>query len=280
MSSSPPVLLDGASVASSRVPELARRAAAVTARRGFPPRLALVAFADVSSAPRFTGRKVDACRQAGIDAVPRILPTDTSTGDAAQVVGRVATKAGCDGIFLEFPFPQHVDADALIETVPAEFDVDVMTSARIRSYMSEQRGKPPVTVEAALVLLDHVGVDVRGLDGVVIAEESPFALMFREALARRGADMRPLLAPQRAHTARDAQLLVSAAAQPALLRSEELATDAVVIDAGYYNAGGRGDIDTAGGVVHLRALAPVPGAIGPMTVSMLMQRVLEAAEQG
>ena len=81
-----------------------------------------------------------------------------------------------------------------------------------------------------------------------------------------------------ADAARDAQLVVVTAARPGLVRAVDHAEGAVVIDVGYYNAGGRGDVDVTGGTAHLRALAPVPGGIGPATIAMLVERVIEFAE--
>lgn len=274
-----PLILDGRAVARAREPELGRRAAAVAAVRGHPPRLALVAFNTTSDPPPFIARKLRACERVGLEAVSKILPSGISTHQARAAVETLARQP-LDGIFLEFPFPGHIDAEELIEAVPAELDIDVMTAARTRRYLEGIRGEPPVTVEAALALLDAYAVDVTGLEGVLVAENSPFAEMFNEAFVRKGARMRSQQAPEQARSAvRDAELVVSAAAHPGLLRSDELAPGAVVIDAGYFNEGGHGDVDTGHGVEHLRALAPVPGAIGPMTISMLLQRVIEHAER-
>lgn len=274
-----PILLDGRAFARARDPDLATRVRAVAATRGFPPRLALVAFAAEEETPPFIARKLRACEAVGVDATAEVLPERCGSDRARGVVQRFADQR-VDGIFIELPFPEAMDVEEVVEAVPEEVDIDVMTAARTRRYMLDGVGRPPTTVEAALALLDGYGVGVEGLDGVVVGEASSFTEMFREALVRRGARMRPLQAPESA-AARvgDAQLVVSAAARPELLRADGLAADAVVIDAGYFNPGGRGDIDTTV-VEHLRALAPVPGGIGPMTVSVLVQRVIEAAEAG
>lgn len=274
-----PLILDGRALARAREPELGRRAAAVAAARGHPPRLALVAFHLAADLPPFIVRKVRACERVEVEAVPHVLPSGIATEKARQAVETLARQA-VDGIFLEFPFPAQIDAEELIGAVPVALDVDVMTATLTRRYLDEAWGEPPVTVEAALALLDTFGIDITGLDGVLIADPSPFAEMFNEALARRGARMRPRQPPEQAGSAvRGAELVVSAAAHPGLIRSNELASGAVVIDAGYFNEGGRGDVDTANGIEHLRALAPVPGAIGPMTISMLLERVIRRAER-
>ncbi|HET7042428.1 MAG TPA: hypothetical protein VFI13_10430, partial [Gemmatimonadales bacterium] len=186
-----------------------------------------------------------------------------------------------DGVFVQFPFPADIDGDAFAAAIPAKLDVDVMAPRGVDRYMAGETGLPPVTVTAALLLLDAYGVSVTGRRGLVIGEESPFTAMFREALARRGAEMDAVLRPNMTGLARrvgEAGLVVVAAARPGIVRSESLAEGAVAVDVGYFNPGGRGDIDVSGGTNHLAALAPVPGGIGPMTVSALLERVVEFSE--
>ena len=260
-----------------RRPGLARRAAQVTADRGAPPRLALVAFAPGGERPQFVGRKVRACEAVGVQAEAVVLSDSVATDRVRDEVRRLARR-DFDGIFLEFPFPPDVDADEVMTAVPERLDVDVMTPGRTRRFLEKGVGPPPVTVEAAHTLLEAHDLDVHGLEGVVVADDSPFAEMFRAAFARRGARMRPLVPPDAARSGvADAELVIAAAARAGLIPSSVLREGAIAIDAGYFNPGGRGDIDTSPGIGHLRALAPVPGAIGPMTVSVLVQRVIEFA---
>jgi len=275
-----PVLLDGRRLARERAPGLAARAAETARQRGRPPQLLLVAFAGPDGRAPSAELKLRACQQAGIGAAPILLPAGAGTDDVRRAIADGLAAHAPDAVFVEFPFPEVVDGDAVMASVPESLDVDVMTPGRIRRYLDEGAGVPPLTVAAALALLDRYGVSVAGLDGIVVAEPSPFAEMFRAALARRGARMRPLLPP----TAPDlpeqigaARLVVAAAARPGLIDSALLAPGTVAIDGGYYNPGGRGDIDSAGGTAHLAALAPVPGGLGPMTVSMLLERTIEFA---
>ena len=270
-----PVLLDGRAFAARRATRHARRSAALLARRGTPPCAYLVGFgAAADVVPAFIGRKLRACEAAGVTAVARILGPDATTDDVIAAIG--AAPAHADALFLEFPYPAGVDGDAVAAAIPPRLDVDAMSPARIEAYRAGA-AHPPVTVMAALGLLDDGAMDVDGLSGVVVADASPFTWMFAEALVRRGASME-IVAPSEAARANDAQLVVAAAARPGLLRSSELAADAIVIDAGYFNPGGRGDVDVSGGIAHLRAIAPVPGGIGPATIAMLVGRVIDFAE--
>ena len=206
-----PVIMDGRALAERDVPELAARARAVLERRGRPPRVAIVAFVDAGATPLFVERKVRACAAAGVEALPVILPSSTSSDAARERVQRLGDDA-LDAIFLEFPFPPAIDGDAIMTAVPEALDVDVMTEGRVRRYLERAQGPAPLTVEAALRLLDGYDVSIEGLDGVVVADSSPFTVMFREALARRGARMRPLVPPSSAGDAvASAQLVVVAA---------------------------------------------------------------------
>jgi methylenetetrahydrofolate dehydrogenase (NADP+)/methenyltetrahydrofolate cyclohydrolase len=270
-------MLDGRSLAARAAPDLARRASAVAARRGRQPRLLLVAWGDDEAPPRYAIRKARACAAAGVEAIPLILAPVVETAAACAAVAERVAAERLDAVFLEYPFPEGIDAGVIVDVVPEDLDVDVMTGGRIARY-HDGTGPPPLTVEAGLALLDGYGIDVDGWNGVIVAEDSPFAAMFAEALARRGARMR--LLPPSTSTARaagNARLVIAAAAHPRLLPSRDLADGAVVIDAGYFNPGGVGDVDTSGGIGHLAALAPVPGGIGPMTVSTLVKRVIEFA---
>lgn len=277
----PPILLDGARLARERAPALAARAAAVGARRGCAPRLALVAFADELGAAPFATRKVRAGAAAGVEVAPLIMPAGVTTGEAAGEVAAFLEEGPWDGVFVEFPFPAGVDGDALTALIPEAADLDIMTPARVDRFLAGIDPLPPLTIVAGLELLDAYAVEITGLRGVVVAEDSPFAHCFREALARRGALMAPLLAPTApdlARRTREAELVVVSAGSPGLVGSGELAPGAVVIDVGYFNPGGRGDVDLAAGTDHLRAIAPVPGGIGPMTISVLIERLIAFAE--
>ncbi|HUF50671.1 MAG TPA: tetrahydrofolate dehydrogenase/cyclohydrolase catalytic domain-containing protein [Longimicrobiales bacterium] len=274
-------MLDGVRLAAARLPLLAQRATAVRSRRGSPPALLIAAFAEGTGTAPHVVRKLNACAAAGVAARPLILPATVSAADAGVALRAHLAQQPCDGVFLQFPFPPSLDAAALSEAIPPALDVDVMTRACVRHYFTHTAALPPVTVSAGLLLLDAYGMSLRGRTGVIVAEATPFSLMFAEALARQGVAMRPLLAPHTADLAtalRGVDVVVVAVAQPAGVSAAQLPAAAVAIDVGYFNPGGRGDIDTSRGAQHLAALAPVPGGIGPMTVSALIERTILFAE--
>ncbi|MGH7447554.1 MAG: tetrahydrofolate dehydrogenase/cyclohydrolase catalytic domain-containing protein [Longimicrobiales bacterium] len=274
-------ILDGTGLAGRRTPMLLERARAVHSRRGRAPALLIVAFSDEPGRVAHVDRKVRAARSAGIDVTPLIIPPGVSTPEAAAKMHAIVRAQRMDGVFVQFPFPETIDGEAFGEAIPAELDVDVMTPAGIARFMKGMGGLPPVTASAGLLLLDEYGISIAQRRGVMVADERPFSQMFRTALMRRGALMEPLIDPgarDRDRKVREAELVVVAAGSPGLVQSATLASGAVAIDVGYFNPGGRGDIDLSGGFQHLAAVSPVPGGIGPMTVSALIERVVMFAE--
>jgi methylenetetrahydrofolate dehydrogenase (NADP+) / methenyltetrahydrofolate cyclohydrolase len=277
------VVLDGASLARRRLPLIAERAAAVRSARGRAPSLLIVAFGDEAGRAPHVASKQRHCSDAGIDVLPLILGPDAATGEALDRMAAALNDGSFDGVFVQFPFPDTIAGDALVSAVPVELDVDIMTAVRMARYMNGTDELPPVTVSAALLLLDEYGVSIEGRRGIVIAGEHPFSLMLRAALVLHGADMSALVDPADPDLngrVGSAELVVVSAAVAGLVQSTNIAPGAVAIDVGYFNPGGRGDIDLTGGIGHLAAVSPVPGGIGPMTISALLERVVLFAEEG
>ncbi len=238
------------------------------------------------------------CAESGVAVTPLILPESVDP-DTALDRFQSALSSHPDAVFVQVPFPPGFDGGALIDAIPPVADIDVMSPAAIERYELDATAAPPLTVAAALALLDHHGVSVSGLEGVVVGPASAFHDQFARALARRGAVMRPRLDPGDPGLAAGlatsgpeaglpsaglkaglatAGLVVVAAADPGLVPAGWIRPGAVVIDAGYYNPGGVGDLALDDGTDHLGALSPVPGGVGPMTVSMLVEAVVARAE--
>ncbi len=276
------MVLDGSALAIARAPDLAARGGRIARRLGRLPQLALVAFAGTAGGAPYVARKIRACSAAGVEVIPLILTSGISSLAAQDALGALLEREAYDGVFLEFPFPDEIDGDALIAMIPEAADVDIMGGGRIGQFFSRLDAPPPLTVSAGLELLDGYQIDIVGRSGVVVGQDIPFTRMFSEALARRGAQMlpiRPPAAPDMLRLVERAELVVAAASIPGVLRSAALAAGAIAIDVGYFNPGGHGDIDLSEGMSHLAAIAPVPGGIGPMTVSTLVERVIAFAEE-
>lgn len=277
----PPLILDGRNLAERRLPALRSRANSVREARGTPPCLLLVAVRDPGGRVPWIARKVRAGARAGVEVRSLVLEPDLDTTAAVAALERATGDTRPNGILLQFPFPPGIDLDVLSAAVPLDADVDAMKPERFRAFMAGKVGRPPATVAATLALLDEAGVALGGREGVAVAEERPFTSMLCEALTRRGARI-GIASPDSKEFGdrlRASTLVVTAAHRAGIVRSSELAPGSVVVDGGYFNPGGVGDLDVSDGVDHLEALAPVPGGVGPMTISTLLEAVIEAAEK-
>jgi len=255
---------------------------AVTAARGRAPLLGILGFADASGKVPHVAPKLRAAESCGIAVDVAAVPLGTTLADTLAAAERLRATPDLDGLFVQFPYPDPAWADAVEAMIPASLDVDVMAPVEVERYFADASALPPVTVSAALYLVDEAGIVLHGRRGVVVAEQSPFAEMFREAFARRGAQMSALVAPAAAADdvrVRNAGVVIVAAGVPGAVDAMMLADGAVAIDVGYFNAGARGDIVHAETARHLDAIVPVPGGIGPMTISALLERVILFAER-
>lgn len=276
-----PLILDGDTVARNRVPRLRTRAHAVLEARGTAPRLLLVAFEGPDGEAPWVSAKLRACAEAGVDVRTLILPGDVDPHDARTRFHDSVANARADGVFVQVPFPQDFDGEILSASIPPETDIDVMRPDGVQGFLSGRWLTPPLTVTATLTLLEAHNIRPSGHTAVVIGDPTPFNRMFRATLDRRGAGAAIVSRSAPDVTARlaEATLVVTSIVRPGAIRSRDLAPGAIVIDGGYFNPGGVGDVDLSYGSDHLKALAPVPGGIGPMTVSALIEAVVSGAEK-
>lgn len=276
-------ILDGSALAARRLPGLRARAQALGAARGRLPSLGILGFADASGKVPHVAPKLRAAEASGVAVRVEALPVGATLADAIAATERLRSDPDLDGLFVQFPYPEASWGEAIESLIPPALDVDVMAPREVQRFMRDASMLPPVTVSAALALMDDAGIALADRDGVVIAEPSPFAEMFRLAFARRGVRMSGLVSPQDAmHDAavRGASLVIVAAGMPGAVDAMALAEGAVAIDVGYFNPGARGDVAHATTARHLDAVVPVPGGIGPMTISALLERVILFAERG
>lgn len=276
-----PLILDGRALARERAPHLEGRARTVEEARGAPPRLFLLAFEGPGGEVPWVAEKLRACEDAGVEVRTLILRRGLDTRDARTAFEEAVADARADGVFVQFPFPADIAGEVLAGAIPPEADIDVMNPRSVREFLAGREPMPPLTVAATLTLLEAHRIRLPGRTGLVIGDTTPFNCMFREALGRRGART-VLVSPDSPElTARLAEstLVVTSAARPGMVRSGSLAPGSIVVDGGYFNPGGVGDVDLSDGADHLEALAPVPGGIGPMTVSALVEAVIVRAER-
>jgi methylenetetrahydrofolate dehydrogenase (NADP+)/methenyltetrahydrofolate cyclohydrolase len=277
-------LLDGRVVASRLWRELSERVAGAQERTGVQPRLAIVRFEERGPSAVYAASLARAARSVGIAPVEIIPPAGVQLSDLRARIGALNRDASISGIVLAQPMPAHLDAAAIVSLIDPAKDVDGATPLNAGRLARGDPAFVPATALAVMAILRTYEIPIAGKRAVVVGRSPvvgrPVANLLLEA------DATVVITHRRtrnlARETRRAEILVVAAGQPGLIRSDMVNRSAVVIDCGINttSAGIVGDADTAALRPVVRAITPVPGGVGPVTTMMLLEQTVVAAERG
>jgi methylenetetrahydrofolate dehydrogenase (NADP+)/methenyltetrahydrofolate cyclohydrolase len=275
--------IDGNALSRQLRTEVATRAAALRAR-GVTPGLAVVVVGDNPASQVYVRNKVKACEDNGLHSVLEKYETTLTEADLLARVDALNHDDSIHGILVQLPLPAHIDAQKVIEAIAPEKDVDGFHVASAGALMTGTPGFWPCTPYGCMKMLDSIGYDLRGKHAVVIGRSNivgkPMALM----LLARSATVticHSATADLGAMT-RQADVIVAAVGKRNVLTADMVKPGAVVIDVGMNrdDAGKLcGDVDFAGVSEVAGWITPVPGGVGPMTITMLLVNTIEAAER-
>ncbi|MFM8610916.1 MAG: bifunctional methylenetetrahydrofolate dehydrogenase/methenyltetrahydrofolate cyclohydrolase FolD [Burkholderiaceae bacterium] len=277
-------LIDGNALSRQIRAELAQRATALRAR-GIVPGLAVILVGDDPASQVYVRNKVKACEDTGLYSV--LERHDASLTEAAllQRIDALNRDPSIHGILVQLPLPRHIDAQRVIEAIAPAKDVDGFHVASAGALMTGLPGFWPCTPHGCMKMLSSIGYDLRGKHAVVIGRSNivgkPMALM----LLQQSATVTICHSATRdlkAHTLQ-ADVIVAAVGKRNLLTADMVKPGAVVIDVGMNrNDEGKlcGDVDFERVREVAGWITPVPGGVGPMTITMLLVNTVQAAEQG
>ncbi len=277
-------ILDGKALATEVRARIADDVARLRAEHGVQPGLTAVIVGSDPASQVYVGMKHRASEAAGMRSEQHELPENTTQEELEALVRRLNDDDAVDGILVQLPLPDHLDARAVQELITPTKDVDALnpyTAGRLAI------GDPTFlscTPYGVLELLAHAGVDTVGADIVVVGRSNLVGRPLSVMLTLKGRDATVTLAHSRtrdlAEVCRRADVVVAAAGKIGLVTADMVRPGAVVIDVGT-NRGADGKLvgDVAFDEVAevAGAITPVPGGVGPMTVTMLLQNTLEAA---
>lgn len=276
-------LLDGNALARHLRADVARRAAALAAR-GTRPGLAVILVGDDPASAVYVRNKVRACAECGIGSVQQTCPATLAQAELLARIAELNADPAIHGILVQMPLPAQLDAQAVIAAIAPAKDVDGFSVASAGELMTGLPGLRPATPAGCMKLIESAGVDLRGRHAVVVGRSNtvgkPMALLLLQAHAT--VTVCHSATPDLGHHTRQADVVVVAVGRPGTLRADMVKPGAVVIDVGINrDAQGRlcGDVDFAGVAAVAGAITPVPGGVGPMTITMLLVNTLDAAER-
>lgn len=281
-------IIDGVALSARLRGEMAARAAALTASRR-KPGLAVVLVGDDPASAVYVRNKVKACGEAGFHSVFDKYTADLPQATLLARIAALNADPAIDGILVQMPLPKHIDAQKVIEAISPDKDVDGFHVASAGALMTGLPGFRPCTPYGCMKLIENTGVDLRGKHAVVIGRSNtvgkPMALLLLQANAT--VTVCHSGTPDLGAMTRQADVVVAAVGRRNTLRASMVKPGAVVIDVGINRIpeGEPGAGKLAGDVAfdEVREVAgwitPVPGGVGPMTITMLLLNTLESAER-
>ncbi|NBU43548.1 MAG: bifunctional methylenetetrahydrofolate dehydrogenase/methenyltetrahydrofolate cyclohydrolase FolD [Betaproteobacteria bacterium] len=276
-------LIDGIALSQQLRKQVAARAQALR-QRGVQPGLAVILVGDNPASQVYVRNKVKACEEAGFHSLLERYDASLSQPALLEHIARLNLDERIHGILVQLPLPDHIDAQRVIEAISPEKDVDGFHIASAGALMTGLPGFWPCTPYGCLKMLDSIGYDLKGKHAVVIGRSNivgkPMALM----LLQRNATVTVCHSGTQnlAHFTRQADVIVAAVGRRNVLTADMVKPGAVVLDVGMNrNDEGKlcGDVDFEGVRQVASYITPVPGGVGPMTITMLLINTLESAER-
>jgi len=279
----PATLIDGVALSRRLRAEVASRTALLKTR-GITPGLAVVLVGDNAASQVYVRNKVKACQESGLHSVLEQYPASTPEAALLARIDALNRDPAIHGILVQLPLPGHIDAHKVIEAISPAKDVDGFHVSSAGALMVGQSGFWPCTPFGCMKMLESIGYELKGKHAVVIGRSNivgkPMALMLLQKNAT--VTICHSATPDLKAMTLQADVIVAAVGKVNVLTADMIKPGAVVIDVGMNrNAQGKlcGDVDFDGVKQVASHITPVPGGVGPMTITMLLVNTLEAAEK-
>ncbi|WP_010458402.1 bifunctional methylenetetrahydrofolate dehydrogenase/methenyltetrahydrofolate cyclohydrolase FolD [Acidovorax radicis] len=276
-------LIDGNALSRQLRSEVAQRAAALTAR-GHQPGLAVILVGEDPASAVYVRNKVKACEDSGVRSIFEKYDADLSEAALLARIEALNADPTVHGILVQMPLPKHIDPHKVIEAIATSKDVDGYSVLSAGELMAGLEGFRPCTPYGSMKLIESTGQTIKGKHAVVIGRSNtvgkPMALLLLQANAT--VTVTHSGTPDLGYHTRQADIVVAAVGRANTLTADMVKPGAIVIDVGINRkADGKlcGDVDFDGVKEVAGWITPVPGGVGPMTITMLLVNTIEAAER-
>jgi methylenetetrahydrofolate dehydrogenase (NADP+)/methenyltetrahydrofolate cyclohydrolase len=248
------------------------------------PGLATVLVGDDPASQIYVAGKHKACAEVGIASIRRDLPANTPEADLLDNIAALNADEQVSGIIVQLPLPAHIDAARATSSVEPAKDVDGLTPTNAGLLVQGREGLVPATPSGVMELLREYDTPLEGAHAVVVGRSDLVGKPVSALLLARNATVTVCHSrtADLAAVCRSADVLVAAVGRPRLIRGDMVKEGATVIDVGMNRTedGLVGDVDFDSAAARARAITPVPGGVGPMTIAMLLSNTLKAAAGG
>ncbi len=284
-------LIDGKEIASRIRARIAEKVRHMVEQHGVRPGLAAVLVGDNPASHTYVKMKRKACAEVGIESFGFELPADTTQAEVERLVRELNERPDVNGILVQLPLPPHLDEARVLSAVGLDKDVDGFHPVNIGRLAMKGRQPDfvPATPAGVIRLLDECAVQIAGANAVVLGRSNIVGMPVALLLIHRDATVTVCHSRTRdlPDVVRRADILVAAVGRAQMVKGDWIKPGAVVIDVGTNKIadptaknGTRmvGDVDFEAAKAVASAITPVPGGVGPMTIAMLLENTLRAAE--
>lgn len=285
-------IIDGKQVASQVLEEVERDIARLR-EQGITPGLAVVLVGEDPASQVYVNSKVKKCAELGMNSRKIVLPSDASQEELLQVVRELNVDPAVHGILVQSPPPPHIDEEAVVLEIDPAKDVDGFHPENVaKLVLEDETGFVPCTPLGCMRLLKAAGIETAGANAVVIGRSMIVGKPMAHLLMSKQANATVTVAHSRTKNlpelCRSADIIVAAIGRPAFVTADFVKDGAVVVDVGINRVedasakrGYRivGDVACDEVAPKCRAITPVPGGVGPMTIAMLMANTVKACRQ-
>ncbi len=276
-------IIDGNALAKQVRSEIAQRVAQLKIK-GILPGLAVLLVGEDPASQVYVRNKVKACEEAGMHSLLERLPADLSEEQLLKRIQELNQDKSIHGILVQLPLPKHLNSHLVIESIAPEKDVDGFHVANAGALMIGAPLFRPCTPYGCMKMLESIHYDIKGARAVVVGASNIVGKPMAMLLLQAGATVTICNSKTKdlsAHT-KEADILVVATGKPKMITGDMVKPGAIVIDVGINRLpDGKlcGDVDFESVQQVAGAITPVPGGVGPMTITMLLLNTLEAAER-
>lgn len=274
-------IIDGKAIAADLRERVADAGARLGAEHQITPGLAVVLVGDDPASHVYVRNKGIATKKAGMRSIEHRLPADASEAEVVALVRQLNTDDSVDGILVQMPLPPQIDAHRVINEIDPDKDVDGLTEVNAGRLLLGKKGLEPCTPQGSIILIKTVERTLSGLHAVVVGRSilvgKPLSLLL---LAENcTVTMAHSRTKDLAEICRSADILCAAVGKAEVIRGDWVKEGAIVIDVGINRVGDKliGDVEFAAAAQRARAITPVPGGVGPMTIACLLKNTALAA---
>lgn len=275
-------IIDGKAIAATIRSRIAADVTALAAK-GITPGLAVVLVGEDPASKVYVSMKEKACADVGIFSDEYKLPAETSEVDLLALIDKLNLDPRINGILVQLPLPKHIDSDKVLEAISPAKDADGFHPYNVGRLSIGKPTFQPCTPYGVMVMLKETGVDLTGKHVVVVGRSNivgkPVAMMCLQQHATvtichsRTKDLAAVVG--------SADVVIAAVGVPEMIKGSWIKEGAVVIDVGVNRVGEKklvGDVEFAAAAERASAITPVPGGVGPMTITMLLYNTVESAK--